>query len=56
MEDVAQAYLASGLVEAKMVSQLFLTDRTRRVDLVAEDKEGNLGELFDTKESIELGL
>ena len=36
--------------------QLFFTDRTRRVDLVAEDKERNLGELLNGEESIELRL
>ena len=36
--------------------QLVLAHRSRRVDLVAEDKEGDLRELLDGEEGVELRL
>jgi hypothetical protein len=44
------------LVKAKLVSQLVLGDSVRVVDLVAQDDEGDLGELFHREKGIELGL
>lgn len=54
--DKCDPYLASGLVETQVMSKLLLAHRTRRVNLVAKDKERNLRELLDRKESVELGL
>lgn len=39
--------LTRGLVEAELVAELLLRDGAGGVDLVAEDKEGNVGELLD---------
>lgn len=39
--------LTRGLVEAELVAELLLRDGTGGVDLVAEDEEGNVGELLD---------
>ena len=41
------SYLSSGLVETEVVPQLFLTDGTRGINLVTQDKERNLGELLN---------
>ena len=49
-------YLSGGLVESKMMPQLFFTDSTGGVNLVTQDEEGNLSELFDREQGIELGL
>lgn len=38
------------------MSELLLAHCTRRVNLVAKDKEWNLGELFDGKECVKLCL
>ena len=54
--DKCDTYLASGLVETQVMSELLLAHRTRRVNLVAKDKERNLRELLNRKESVELGL
>ncbi len=51
-----RTYLASGLVQAQVMPELILAYRTRRVDLVAEDKERNLRELLDGEECVELRL
>lgn len=39
-----------------MVPELLLADSTRGVNLVAENKEGNLRELLDREECVELSL
>ena len=39
--------LTRGLVEAELVAELLLRDGAGGVDLVAEDEEGNVGELLD---------
>lgn len=39
-------YLAGGLVKAETMSEVFFTDSTRCVDLIAQDQEGNLGEFL----------
>ena len=39
-----------------MMPQLLFADRTGRIDLVAENKEGDLGELLDGKKRVKLGL
>jgi len=49
-------YLSGGLVESKVVPQLFLADGTRGIDLVAQDKERDLGKLFNREQGIELGF
>ena len=49
-------YLSGGLVESEVVSQLFLANSTGGVDLVAQNKEGNLVEFFDRKQGIELSF
>ena len=41
-ESLPTTHLASGLIEAQLMPELILTHGARRVDLVAEDKEGNL--------------
>lgn len=49
-------HLARSLIQSKMMSQLLLTDSTRSIDLVTENKEGNLREFLNGEKSIELGL
>lgn len=48
--------LAGGLVETEVMPELFLAYSTRSINLVAEDKERNLGELLNGKERVEFGL
>lgn len=48
--------LSSCLVQSQMMSQLLLADGTGRVNLVSQNEEGNLGELLDGQESVELGF
>jgi len=48
--------LASRLVEAEVVPKLLLRNSAGGVNLVAENKEGNLGELFYGEKGIEFGL
>lgn len=48
--------LASGLVETKLVAELVLTDSVGVVDLVTENEEGDLGQVFHGEEGVELGL
>ena len=50
------ANLASGLVEPKVVSELLLAHGAGCVNLVAEDKEGDLRELLDREKRVELSL
>lgn len=49
-------HLASRLIEAQMMPQLLFADSTGGVNLVAEDKERNLGEFLNGEEGVELGL
>ena len=49
-------YLSGGLVESKVVPQLFLTDGTRGINLVTQNKERDLGEFFNREQGIELGF
>lgn len=48
--------LASSLVQTQLVAQLVLAHSVGVVDLVAEDEEGHLGEIFHGEEGVELGL
>ena len=48
--------LARRLIQAQLMSQLVLADRIRVVDLVSEDQEGRLGEVFHGQERVELGF
>ena len=48
--------LAGGLVQTKLVAQLILADGVGVVDLVSEDKEGNLSEILHGEKGVELGL
>ena len=41
------SYLSGGLVEAKVVPQLFLADGARGINLVTQNKERNLGKLLN---------
>lgn len=50
------AHLSGGLVQAQIMPELLLRDSTRRVDLVAEDKEWNLRELLDGQQRVQLSL
>jgi hypothetical protein len=36
--------------------QLFLADGTRSINLVTQNKEGDLGKLFNREQGVELGL
>ena len=49
-------YLSGGLVESEVVSQLFLTDGTRSINLVTQDEERNLGKLFNREQGIEFSF
>ena len=51
-----EPYLASRLVETEVMSELLLADGAWRVDLVAEDEEGHLGELLNREKRVELRL
>lgn len=51
-----RTHLASGRVEAELLANVFLRDSARSVDLVAEDEEGDLVELFDGEQGIKLSL
>jgi len=44
------------LVQAQLVPQLVLGHRVRVVDLVAEDQEGDLGEIFHGQEGVQFGF
>lgn len=48
--------LSGGLIETELVSHLILGHGIGVVDLVAENDEGNLGELLHREEGVELGL
>jgi hypothetical protein len=48
--------LAGGLVQTQLAPELILADRLGVVDLVAENDEGDVGELLHAEERIELGL
>lgn len=48
--------LSCGLVESQLVSEFVLADGVGVVDLVAENEEGDLGELLHGEEGVELGL
>ena len=49
-------YLSGGLVESKMMPQLFFTNSTGGVNLVTQDEEGDFGKLFDREQGIEFSL
>ena len=44
---LSYTYLAGGLVETQLMPELVLAHSAGCVNLVAEDKEGNLREFFD---------
>lgn len=48
--------LTSSLVQTQLMSQLILAHGTGVVDLVSENKEGDLGELLHGQEGVQLGL
>ena len=48
--------LARSLVQAQLMSQFLLAHGARVVDLVSEDKEGDLGEFLHGEEGVQLGL
>lgn len=48
--------LAGRLVESKVMSEFLFAHSTERVNLVAKNEEGNLGEFLDRKQRVELGL
>lgn len=48
--------LASCLVQTKGCPQLVLGDCVRVIDLVSENDEGGVGELFHGQQSVELGF
>lgn len=48
--------LAGGLVQTKLVAQLILAHGIGVINLVSEDEEGNLGEVFHGEEGVELSL
>lgn len=48
--------LPSRLVQTKLVAQLVLAHGVGVVDLVSEDEEGHLGQVFHGEEGVELGL
>lgn len=48
--------LAGRLVQSQVVPQFLFANGTRGINLVSEDEEGNLGELFNGQKGIEFGL
>lgn len=48
--------LARSLVQTQLVAQLVLAHSVRVVDLVSENEEGHLGEVFHGQEGVQLGL
>ena len=49
-------YLSGGLVESKVMPQLFFADSTGGVNFVTQNEEGNLGKFFNREQGIEFGL
>lgn len=47
-------HLSSGLVKTQMMPQLLLADSTHSINLVTQDYEGNLGELLNGQQRVEL--
>lgn len=48
--------LPSSLIQTELVTELILTHSIRVVDLVSENEEGHLGEIFHGEEGVQLGL
>lgn len=43
-------------MQTKVISEVLLAHRTRRVDLVAKNEERHLAELLDRQQRVKLGL
>lgn len=50
------SHLSSRRNDAQSIPQLILTHRARRIDLVAEEHEGDFRELLDGEERVEFGF
>ena len=53
---LSSTYLAGGLVQTQLMPELVLAHGAGCVNLVAEDKEGDLGELLNGEEGVKLRL